>query len=299
MLTRIAGGRIIDPANRRDGVGDLWMLRRQHRGPARRARAPMRPTTRRARSSWPAPSTSTPISPAGNVNTARCCCPSTARPQRRPAGRLCPGRPDDASRPDPLCRHGLHHRGRAGDLSAPALHAHLGACRHSDHRQGDPRDARQRRLSAAACCATKESTAARPDYAALELPACRARSASRSINAGGAAAFKDNVRAFSFDDDGAVLWRLIAHNRQSPAARRRMRSAFRIRFICIAATSACAGNVETALATIAAAEGAAAASRASAVLCLRQGGRARFLLGRAPLAEAVNANERNRSTSAR
>ena len=25
MLTRIAGGRVIDPAHRRDGIGDVWM----------------------------------------------------------------------------------------------------------------------------------------------------------------------------------------------------------------------------------------------------------------------------------
>ena len=31
MLTRIAGGRIIDPANGRDEIGDLWIAGRTYR----------------------------------------------------------------------------------------------------------------------------------------------------------------------------------------------------------------------------------------------------------------------------
>ena len=63
MLTRIAGGEVIDPANGRAGVGDVFLrdgliVARAGGGPADRT------STQAAASSWPAPSTSIPISAA-------------------------------------------------------------------------------------------------------------------------------------------------------------------------------------------------------------------------------------------
>ena len=64
VLIRLQGGRVIDPAHDRDAVGDVFIddgrIVRRARQPAAR---PTRPMTSAARSSWPAPSTSIPISP--------------------------------------------------------------------------------------------------------------------------------------------------------------------------------------------------------------------------------------------
>ena len=64
MLTLLKGGRIIDPFNDRDEIGDLWIedgriIARAAGAPAGRRRM-MSP----ARSSWPARSTFIRISPA-------------------------------------------------------------------------------------------------------------------------------------------------------------------------------------------------------------------------------------------
>ena len=64
VLTRITGGRVIDPANGRDGDRRRLDRRRPHRRRAGRRRGRRDLRRRPARSSWPAASTSTPTSPA-------------------------------------------------------------------------------------------------------------------------------------------------------------------------------------------------------------------------------------------
>ena len=63
-MIRLKGGRVIDPKNGRDAVGDVWIDGERIVDAAAKAAVPPRPTTWPARSSWPAASTSTPTSPA-------------------------------------------------------------------------------------------------------------------------------------------------------------------------------------------------------------------------------------------
>ena len=147
MLTRIAGGRVLDPANGRDEIGDLWL---------EGERIVAAPPDGRADESFDA---SGCIVMAGaidihshiagaNVNTARLLLPEqhrahAARPAATPlsnagwstfeTGRL-------------YAADGLHHRGRARDLAASRAARASGARRHADDRQGDPRHSRQRRF---------------------------------------------------------------------------------------------------------------------------------------------------------
>jgi len=68
----LKGGRIVDPVNGRDEIGDLWDRERSHRGAAPGGVA-MKSTTSPARSSWRAPSIFIPISPAAMRISHGCC----------------------------------------------------------------------------------------------------------------------------------------------------------------------------------------------------------------------------------
>ncbi len=119
MLTSIAGGRVIDPANGRDGIGDVWM---------RDGRIIDAPQGARAEATYDAAGK---IVMAGaidihshiagwNVNTARLLLPeyhraAAPRPAATPLANAGWSTFDDRM---PLCRHGLHHCRRAGGLAA-------------------------------------------------------------------------------------------------------------------------------------------------------------------------------------
>ena len=116
-----------------------------------------------------------------------------------------------------------------------------------------------------------------------------ARLGVKVINAGGAAAFKENVRALRPRRRGAgygVTSRAIVMALQRRGA---TSSAFRIRCMSIATISALPAT-PTRRSRRSRRRGRAAASRPCAVLCLWHGGQARLLLGRAAIAEAVNAH---------
>ena len=154
----------------------------------------------------------------------------------------------------PLCRDGLHHGGRAGGRSAPRAARPSRARRHPDHRQGDAGDARQRRFPARPDARRRGRARRSSDYVAWTLDATRALGV-KVINAGGAAAFKDNVRAAS---RSTTSCRPTA----SPRAQIVKRCSTRCTTLGVphplhvhCNNLGIAGNVETALATIAAAEG--------------------------------------------
>ena len=98
----------------------------------------------------------------------------------------------------PLCRHGLRNRRRAGCSPHYALHAHL--------ELADIPIIDKATLTVLgnddyllSLLRAQESAAAIEDYVAWTLEMSRGLGI-KVVNAGGAAAFKENVRAFSFDD---------------------------------------------------------------------------------------------------
>jgi formylmethanofuran dehydrogenase subunit A len=200
MLTRIAGGRVIDPANGRDGVGDVW-VRDGHVVDA--------PAGARADATYDAAGK---IVMAGaidihshiagwNVSTAR-----LLLPERHWAG--APPRPDTPlaqagwSAWQTGCRYAAMGFTTVVEPAVSphyALHAHLeladtpiidkailAVLGNDDYLLGLLR--------------AGESSAAVEDYVAWVLDMSRAIGI-KAVNAGGAMAFKENVRAFSFDDE--------------------------------------------------------------------------------------------------
>jgi formylmethanofuran dehydrogenase subunit A len=199
MLTRIAGGRVIDPANGRDAVGDIWMRDGEIVDAPQGARADE--TYQAAGKIVMAGAIDIHSHIAGaNVNTARLLLPEYHAAAVK--------RPDET----PLSQVGwtTHETGClyaamgfttvVEPAMAPhyALHAHLeladipiidkaalAVLGNDDYLLG--------------LLQTKEGDAAIQDYVAWTLETSRALGI-KVVNAGGAAAFKENVRAFSFDD---------------------------------------------------------------------------------------------------
>jgi formylmethanofuran dehydrogenase subunit A len=253
MLTRIAGGRIIDPANGRDAVGDVWM---------RDGRIIEKPADVRADATYDAANR---IVMAGaidihshiagwNVNTARLLLPeyhsaATPRPTTTPLSQI--GWPafetgclyaamgfTTVVEPAVSPHHALHAHLELADtpIIDKAILAILG---NDDYLLNLLR--------------THESSTAIEDYVAWVLDMSRAIGI-KVVNAGGAAAFKENVRAFSFDDivpPYGVSSRQIVKALQQ--AVHGLAVPHPLHLHCN--NLGLAGNVETALATIAAAEG--------------------------------------------
>jgi formylmethanofuran dehydrogenase subunit A len=199
VLTRIANGRVIDPANNRDAVGDLWM---------RNGRIVEAPEGGRADTTYDARGK---IVMAGaidihshiagwNVNTARLLLPeyhraATPRPAATPLSNA------GWSTFDTGCRYAAMGFTTVVEPAVSphyALHAHLeladvpiidkatlAILGNDDYLLG--------LLNA------KESAAAIGDYVAWTLEMSRSLGI-KVVNAGGAAAFKENIRTFSFDD---------------------------------------------------------------------------------------------------
>jgi formylmethanofuran dehydrogenase subunit A len=242
MLTRLAGGRIIDPANGRDAVGDLWFADGRIVAPP----GPERP-----------PDVSHDVAGAvvlaggidihshiagANVNTARLLLPDLRRD----------GSFDAAPIGDAIGRlyatMGFTTVVEPAISPAAALHAHLelaaipfidtailAVLGNEDFLLRLLRD--------------KAGTAAVADYAARMLAGTRAIGV-KVINPGGAAAFKKNVRSFGLDDEvpeyGVSSRAIIAAMQQAVGA---LGIAHPVHLHCN--NLGLAGNVETALATIA------------------------------------------------
>jgi formylmethanofuran dehydrogenase subunit A len=199
MLIRIAGGRIIDPANGRDEIGDIWMSDGHIVAvpPGARVDATYDATGKIVM----AGAIDIHSHIAGwSVNTARLLLPefrlgSTARPGTTPL----------SSAGWPAFEIGCLYAAMGFTMVVEpavsphyALHAHLeladipiidkatlAVLGNDDFLLGLIR--------------AKESAAAVRDYVAWTLAAARSLGI-KVINAGGAAAFKENVREFSFDD---------------------------------------------------------------------------------------------------
>jgi formylmethanofuran dehydrogenase subunit A len=199
MLTRIAGGRVIDPANGRDATGDVWM---------RDGKIVDAPQGERADATY---DVAGKIVVAGaidihshiagaNVNTAR-----LLLPEYHSAAAMRPGE-------TPLSQVGwtTHETGCLyaamgfTTVVEPALSPHYALHAHLELADIPIID----RAALAVLgnddyllglLQAKESATAIQDYVAWTLDMSRALGI-KVVNAGGAAAFKENVRAFSFDD---------------------------------------------------------------------------------------------------
>ena len=199
MLTRIKGGRIIDPANGHDGIGDIWM---------RDDRIVEAPPAATADTTYDATGK---IVMAGaidihshiagwSVNTARLLLPefrlgSAARPGSTPLSNAGWAAFEigclyaamgftTVVEPAVSPHYALHAHLELADI--PIIDkATLAVLGNDDFLLGLMR--------------ARESAAAVRDYVAWTLAATRSLGI-KVINAGGAAAFKENVREFSFDD---------------------------------------------------------------------------------------------------
>lgn len=287
MLTRIAGGRIIDPANGRDGVGDVWI---------RDGRIIDAPSASRADASYDAAGK---IVMAGaidihshiagwNVSTARLLLPEYHRAAvRRPAET--PLSNAGWSTFDTGCRYAAMGFTTVVEPAVSphyALHAHLeladtpiidkatlAVLGNDDYLLG--------------LLAGKGSDAAIEDYVAWILEMSRSIGI-KVVNAGGAAAFKDNVRAFSFDD---VVPSYGVSSRQIVKALQRAVNKLGVPHPLHVHCNnlGLAGNVETALTTIAAAEGLPLHLAHLQFYGYGKEGERGFSSAAARLAEAVNA----------
>lgn len=287
MLTRIAGGRVIDPANNRDSVGDVWM---------RDGRIVDAPQGARADATYNAAGK---IVMAGaidihshiagwNVNTARLLLPeyhsaAAARPAETPLSKVGWTTHETGClyaamgfttvvEPAVSPHHALHAHLELADI--PIIDkATLAILGNDDYLLG--------------LLQAKESDAAVADYVAWTLETSRSLGI-KVVNAGGAAAFKENVRAFSFDDvvpSYGVSSRTIVKSLQYAVNALGVPHPLHVHCNNLGL----AGNVETALTTIAAADGLPLHLAHLQFYGYGKDGERGFSSAAAPLAEAVNA----------
>ena len=186
----------------------------------------------------------------------------------------------------PLRRHGLHHRGRAGGGAGlcPARASRAG--RHSDHRQGDPVGPGQRRLPAEPHARERERIrgARLRGLDARDLARARHQGDQRRRRGG----LQANVREFSLDDVVpfyGVSSRAIVKTLQRAVHELGVPHPLHVHCNNLGL----AGNADTALATIAAAEGLPLhLAHLQFYGYGKEGGRG-FSSAAARLAEAVNA----------
>jgi formylmethanofuran dehydrogenase subunit A len=287
MLSRIAGGHVIDPANNRDGIGDIWM------SDGRIIEAP------------PGADADTTYDVTGkivmagaidvhshiagwSVNTARLLLPefrlgSAARPGTTPLSNA--GWPafeigclyaamgfTTVVEPAVSPHYALHAHLELADI--PIIDKATLAVLGND-------DFLLRLIRG------KESAAAVRDYVAWTLAATHSLGI-KVINAGGAAAFKENVREFSLDDvvpSYGVSSREIVKTLQRAVTELGVPHPLHVHCNNLGM----AGSAETALATIAAADGLPLhLAHLQFYGYGKEGGRG-FSSAAAPLAEAVNA----------
>jgi formylmethanofuran dehydrogenase subunit A len=252
MLTRIAGGRIIDPASDRDGVGDLWL---------RDGRIIAPPADGRADDSFDATGM---IVMAGaidihshiagsNVNTARLLLPELRRAALAGEDGLPPefGWASEAT-------GRLYAQMGFTTVVEPAVAPSYAT---QAHLELDDIPLIDKAILAVlgnddyllTLLQQRESATAIRDYVAWTLEQSGALGL-KVINAGGSAAFRQNVRTFGLDDvvpDTGVSSRQIVKALQHAVHDLKVPHPLHVHTNNLGV----AGNVETALATIAAAEG--------------------------------------------
>jgi formylmethanofuran dehydrogenase subunit A len=288
VLTRIANGRVIDPANGRDGVGDIWIR------DGRIVEAPAGDI--RAGDTYDATGK---IVMAGaidihshiagsNVNTAR-----LLLPERHRAGAAARAQTPLANAESGTFWTGCRYAGMGfttvvEPAVAPdyALNAHL--------ELADIPIIDKATLSVLgnddyllSLMRSGESASAVRDYVAWTLATSRALGI-KVINAGGAVAFKSNLRAFSFDDVVpfyGVSSRAIVKTLQRAVYELGVPHPLHVHCNNLGL----AGNAETALATIAAAEGLPLHLAHLQFYGYGREGERGFSSAAARLAEAVNA----------
>ncbi len=255
MLIRLSGGRVIDPANGRDGIGDLWIRDDRIIDPPNETPDVVHDVTGKIIMAG-AIDIHSHIA-GGNVNTARLLLPEHHRAHARAAR-------DDAAVDRrlvdlrdrlPLRGDGLYNGRRAGRDAASCAARASRTGRYSDHRQG-----RLCRCSATTIfsCSLDPRRREAPRQSPITSPATLnatkgARHQSASTPAA-SAAFKHNVRGVRARRRRAGLWGELAARSSKRCSRRSPISACRIRCICHCNNLGMPGNVETALATIGRAE---------------------------------------------
>jgi formylmethanofuran dehydrogenase subunit A len=290
MLTCIAGGRIIDPANGRDEVGDIWMRDGRIIEPPTGARADA--TCDAAGKIVMAGAIDIHSHIAGwNVNTARLLL-SEQRSPGVPFAAAVPFARAPRSTFETGCLYAaMGFTTVVEPAVAPhyALHAHLELADtpiidkailtilgNDDYLLG--------------LLQAEEGDAAVQDYVAWTLEMSRGLGI-KVVNAGGAAAFKENARAFSFDDivpSYGVSSRAIVKALQRAVYTLGVPHPLHVHCNNLGL----AGNVETALTTIASAEGLPLHLAHLQFYGYGQDGERGFSSAAASLAEAVNASGR-------
>src|SRR6185437_8072100 len=290
MLTCIAGGRIIDPANGRDEVGDIWMRDGRIIEPPTGARADA--TCDAAGKIVMAGAIDIHSHIAGwNVNTARLLL-SEHRSPGVPFAAAVPFARAPRSTFETGCLYAaMGFTTVVEPAVAPhyALHAHLELADtpiidkailtilgNDDYLLG--------------LLQAEEGDAAVQDYVAWTLEMSRGLGI-KVVNAGGAAAFKENARAFSFDDivpSYGVSSRAIVKALQRAVYTLGVPHPLHVHCNNLGL----AGNVETALTTIASAEGLPLHLAHLQFYGYGQDGERGFSSAAASLAEAVNASGR-------
>jgi formylmethanofuran dehydrogenase subunit A len=287
MLTRITGGRVIDPANDRDGTGDVWM---------RDGRIVDAPQGARADAIYDAAGKI--VMPGAidvhshiagwNVNTARLLLPeyhsaAAVRPTATHLSKVGWTTHETGClyatmgfttvvEPAVSPHYALHAHLELADI--PIIDkATLAILGNDDYLLG--------------LLHAKESDVAVQDYVAWTLEMSRSLGI-KVVNAGGAAAFKENIRAFSFDDvvpSYGVSSRAIVKALQHAVNALGVPHPLHVHCNNLGL----AGNVETALTTIAAAEGLPLHLAHLQFYGYGKEGERGFSSAAAPLAEAVNA----------
>jgi formylmethanofuran dehydrogenase subunit A len=287
MLTRITGGRVIDPANDRDGVGDVWM---------RDGRIVDAPQGARADATYDAAGKI--VMPGAidvhshiagwNVNTARLLLPeyhsaAAVRPTATHLSKVGWTTHETGClyatmgfttvvEPAVSPHYALHAHLELADI--PIIDkATLAILGNDDYLLG--------------LLHAKESDVAVQDYVAWTLEMSRSLGI-KVVNAGGAAAFKENIRAFSFDDvvpSYGVSSRAIVKALQHAVNALGVPHPLHVHCNNLGL----AGNVETALTTIAAAEGLPLHLAHLQFYGYGKEGERGFSSAAAPLAESVNA----------
>jgi formylmethanofuran dehydrogenase subunit A len=213
MLTRIACGRVIDPANGRDDVGDVWMRDgRIVNAPGGRARADA--TYDAAGKIVMAGAIDIHSHIAGwNVNTARLLLPELHR-----AAAPRPAAVPSANAPWSTFGTGCLYAAMGfTTVVEPAVSPHYAL--HAHLELADIPIIDKATLTVLgnddyllSLLHAKESDTAVEDYVAWTLEMSRGLGV-KVVNAGGAAAFKENARAFFVRRCRTILWCFVAGNR--------------------------------------------------------------------------------------